>query len=148
VALIVDASALYAQADRRESRHADVSRILRSEPGTLVTSELTAAEADYLMLERLGLEAELAFLADLAEGTFVVDCLDRRELAVAREVVAQYRDLRLGLADASLVVLAARYETRRVLTLDERAFRTVKPLQGGVFAVLPGDEDRLSPPRR
>jgi uncharacterized protein len=139
VALIIDASALYAQADRREPRHADVSRILRSEPGTLVTSELTAAEADYLILERLGLEAELAFLADLAEGTFVVDCLDRRELVVAREVLTQYRDLRLGLADASLVVLAARYETRRVLTLDERAFRTVKPLQGGAFTVLPAD---------
>jgi uncharacterized protein len=54
-------------------------------------------------------------------------------------VVAQYRDLRLGLADASLLVLAARYETRRILTLDDRAFRTVKPLQGGAFAVLPAD---------
>lgn len=142
MALIVDASALYVQADRREPQHADVSRILRSEEGILITSELTAAEADYLILERLGFQAELAFLADLAEGTFVVDCLDRRELDVAREVVAQYQDLRLGLADASLVVLAARHETLRILTLDERAFRTVKPLQGGAFSVLPADLPR------
>jgi hypothetical protein len=142
MALIVDASALYVQADRREPQHADVSRILRSEEGILITSELTAAEADYLILERLGFQAELAFLADLAEGTFVVDCLDRRELDVAREVVAQHQDLRLGLADASLVVLAARHETLRILTLDERTFRTVKPLQGGAFSVLPADLPR------
>jgi len=53
--------------------------------------------------------------------------------------VARYRDLRLGLADASLVVLAKRYGSRRILTFDERAFRVVVPLQGGSFTSLPGD---------
>ena len=142
MALVVDASALYAQADRSEPRHQDVTSILRAEQGTLVTTELAAAEADYLILERLGVEAELAFVLDLAEGTFVVDCLDRDELSKARDVVAGYRDLRLGLADASLVVLAARYATTRILSFDERAFRTVTPLQGGSFTVLPADASR------
>jgi predicted nucleic acid-binding protein len=59
------------------------------------------------------------------------------ELGSAREVVARYRDLELGLADASLVVLAQWWQTRRILTLDERAFRAVTPLQGGAFEVLP-----------
>ena len=117
----------------------DITGILRSEQGTLATTEVAVAEADYLILQRLGVDAELAFLTDLAEGTFIVDCLDRRELTEAREIAARYRDLRLGLADASLVVLAARYSTTRILTLDERAFRAVTPLQGGSFTVLPAD---------
>jgi predicted nucleic acid-binding protein len=88
---------------------------------------------------RLGVGVELAFLEDLAMGTYIVECLTREELRTAREVVERYRDLRLGLADASLVVLAHRYGTRRILTFDERAFRSVAPLQGGSFTVLPAD---------
>jgi len=137
VALVVDASALYAQADAAERGHAAVAQVLRAERGALVTTELAVAEADYLILRRLGVDVEIAFLQDLAVGTFHVECLSRDELSKARALVERYRDLRLGLADASLAVLAERYATRRILTFDERAFRVVEPLQGGSFTILP-----------
>lgn len=140
MALIVDAGALYAQADSDEPRHHAVARILIAERESIVTTELAVAEADYLILNRLGVSVELDFLRDLAIGTYVVDCLTRDELHAAHETVERYRDLRIGLADASLVVLAHRYSTRRILTFDERAFRTVTPLQGGSFIVLPTDK--------
>jgi predicted nucleic acid-binding protein len=139
VALVVDAGALYAQADADEPRHAEVAQILRDERELLVTTELAVAEADYLILDRLGPDVELAFVDDLVNGTFVVECLTRDELDRARGVVERYRDLRLGLADASLVVLAQRHGTTRILSFDERAFRAVAPLQGGSFTVLPAD---------
>ena len=68
-----------------------------------------------------------------------MECLTREEVATAREVVRRYGSLKLGLADASLMVMAAKYKTRRILTLDERAFRAVVPLQGGSFTILPAD---------
>lgn len=139
MALIVDASALYAQADADEPQHAAVVAALRNERQALVTSELTVAEADYLILTRLGVDVELAFLEDLASGAFAVECLTQSELRTARDVVERYRDLRLGLADASLIILAHRFGTSRVLTLDKRSFRSVTPLQGGAFAVIPVD---------
>jgi hypothetical protein len=37
------------------------------------------------------------------------------------------------------VVLAARYDTRDLLTLDERHFRKISPIQGGTFRLLPID---------
>jgi hypothetical protein len=43
------------------------------------------------------------------------------------------------LADVSLMVLSERYSTTRILTFDQRAFRTVSPLQGGHFTILPAD---------
>jgi predicted nucleic acid-binding protein len=141
-ALIVDAGALYAQADADEPQHAAVAHTLREERDSLVTSQIVVAEADYLILRRLGIEVELKFLDDLAGGTYVVDALTPPELTIARDVVARYRDLELGLADASLVVLAGRWRTRRILTLDERAFRAVTPLQGGSFEILPVDGSR------
>lgn len=140
MAIIIDANCLLAQVDDGDPFFAPVRRVIRAERESLVTTELVAAEADYMILSRLGVDRELDYLADLAAGTFQTECLSRDELRTARSVVEQYRDLRLGLADASLVVLAARHRTRRILTLDERAFRAVEPLQGGSFTILPADE--------
>ena len=137
MALVVDAGALYAQADSADPGHKAVRAVLLAEREELATTELAVAEADYLILDRLGPDAEAAFLEDLSAGTFTVDCLDRAGITEAAGIISRYRDLRLGLADASLIVLAARYATRRILTLDKRAFRAVQPLQGGAFEVLP-----------
>ena len=52
----------------------------------------------------------------------------------------RYEDLDAGLADLSVVV---RQQTRRLLTFDEHHFRTLRPLNGGRFPLLPADE----PPR-
>jgi len=137
--LIVDAGALYAQADADEPRHEAVAQLLRNARENLVTSELAVAEADYLILDRLGVDVELAFLADLASGAFQVACLTPAEIEQARTIVERYRDLRLGLTDASLIILAARYRTNRMISFDERAFRAVAPLSGGAFVMLPAD---------
>src|SRR6266571_1527389 len=139
MALLLDAGALYAQADRADPHHAQVAEILRAERGPLISSAIGIAEADYLILTRLGIDVELAFLEDLAEGTFQVECLNRTEFGAALRVARRYHDLELGLADASLVVLAQRVRTRRLVTFDHRAFRTVTPLQGGSFTLLPAD---------
>jgi hypothetical protein len=59
--------------------------------------------------------------------------------ALALEVVEHYRDLQVGLTDASIVVLAARHGGRDVLTLDERHFRTLRTLDRKRFRLLPAD---------
>ena len=113
-------------------------RALEQWPGELVVSAFTAAEADHLVLSRLGIDAELALLDDLAV-TYTVDALDAPGIRAARDVCAQYRGLRLGLADASVVILAQRWSTRSVATFDQRHFRAVAPLQGGAFQLVPAD---------
>lgn len=139
VSLIVDAGALFAQADRSDPAHSSVASALQNERGPLITSQIAAAEADHLILTRLGVDVELAFLEDLVAGTFTAEALTNQDLAAARDIVGRYRDLGVGLADASLVVLADRHRTNRLLTLDERCFRAMTPLQGGSFLLLPAD---------
>lgn len=68
-----------------------------------------------------------------------VACLEAGAYPVVAELDARYSDLDLGLADCSIAVLAERYETRRLFSFDERHFRTVAPLQGGAFELLPAD---------
>jgi predicted nucleic acid-binding protein len=49
-------------------------------------------------------------------------------------------ELRVGLADASVAVIAAAAKTTRLLTLDERHFRPMRPLWGEAFTLLPADQ--------
>jgi predicted nucleic acid-binding protein len=64
----------------------------------------------------------------------------RAHRGLSRAAVAErYQDQRIGLADASIVALAARYQTTRVLTLDERHFLAMRPLHADAFTILPAD---------
>jgi predicted nucleic acid-binding protein len=138
--LVVDAAPLVALADRRDHRQARVEEVLQTEPGELIIPAPTTAEVDYLLGQRVGRAARLAFLDDLAAGRFTVVSLDARGHGTVADLERQYNDLDAGLADLSAVVLAERYRTRRLLTFDERHFRTLRPLDGGHFTLLPTDE--------
>jgi predicted nucleic acid-binding protein len=116
-----------------------VREILEDEPGALIIPGPVSAEVDYMLRRRLGSEAARAFLVDLAEGRFVVDGLTREEHGLVLSLHDRYLDLDLGLADLSVIVLAHRHRTRRLLTFDERDFRPVSPIQGGTFTLLPTD---------
>jgi uncharacterized protein len=131
---------LYSAADLADPDHESAVATLRDWGGELVSSPLTLAEADHLILSRLGIDAEIAFAKGLA-GAFTVPALDARSLNAAAQLCERYRDLELGLglADASIIVLAARYGTRSLATFDQRHFRAVTALTGGAFELLPAD---------
>jgi predicted nucleic acid-binding protein len=59
------------------------------------------------------------------------------DLEQAASVIKKYRDQQIGAADASNVVLADRFQTRTVATLDRRHFTVLRPIGGGRFAVVP-----------
>ncbi|MBM3347071.1 MAG: hypothetical protein FJY55_11340 [Betaproteobacteria bacterium] len=56
-----------------------------------------------------------------------------------RAVIERYTDLSIGLADASIVVLAERHRARDVLALDDRHFRALRIGARRQFRVLPAD---------
>jgi uncharacterized protein len=49
----------------------------------------------------------------------------------------QYADSALGLVDASIIALAERPRITRVLTLDRRHFRFVRPRHCTAFEIVP-----------
>ena len=137
--LVLDAGPLVALADEREPRRAAVLSLLRFEPGALVVPSPVTAEIDYLLGARFGAAAQRAFLEDLARRRYETAALDGLDHAAALGVDRQYEDLDLGLADISVIIVARKIDTRRILTFDERHFRAVAPLQGGLFTLLPAD---------
>jgi len=135
--VIVDTSALLAFFDRDEPDHMAVSSVLGDANEPLVLSPYVVAELDYLVASRLGGPAELAVLHELASGAWDLPAFGIEDLAAARAVVERYADQAIGVADASNVVLAARYRTRTIATLDRRHFEVVRPTGGGRFTILP-----------
>jgi uncharacterized protein len=95
------------------------------------------AELDYLLSRRLGSAASLAALDELTSGAWELPAFGIDDLRSAHGLIAQYADLEIGLTDASLVLLAARYGTDRVLTLDHRHFRVLRTVAGREFELLP-----------
>lgn len=137
--LILDAAPLVALADAEEPQLEALLKIREDEEGSLVLPAPVAAEVDYLLGVRFGEAARRAYLSDLAAQRYEVACLEAGDYRTVAELDARYSDLGLGLADCSIAVLAERYGTRRLFSFDERHFRLVTPLQGGVFSLLPTD---------
>src|SRR6266700_4098311 len=118
--MIVDTSAILAFFDRDEPDHEALATVLSQSSEPLVVSPYVIAEVDYLIGTRLGVAAEIAALRELAGGAWALATIDA-----------------IGVADASNVVLADRYRTTTVATLDRRHFSVLRPLGGGYFAIVP-----------
>lgn len=136
--LIVDTSALLAYFDASEPDHAAVTEDLSASIELLIVSPYVVAELDYLVATRHGVEAELAVLDELTGGAWELAAFDVDDLKHARTIIANYGDQAIGVADASNVVLAERYRTRTIVTLDRRHFGVLRPITGDRFTVLPG----------
>ena len=137
--IVADTSALFALVDERQEDHQRVADIVEREAGPFLLSTFVLAELDYLLASRLGVDAELEFLRSVADGDYPIETFDEVEIAEAVQLIERYREHEIGLADASIVLLADRASTRTVLTLDERHFRTLRPKGGGRFTILPAD---------
>ena len=134
---MLDTSVAVAFMNRRDDAHERVVAWMETVEEELLTTPLIVAEIDHLVSRGGGADAALAFYEDLASGAYGVEWWPG---AVAETVATARKHPGVGLADASLVALAARLGTPRVATLDERHFRTVRPLTGEVaFALLPAD---------
>ncbi len=137
--MILDTSGLIAFFDQSDARNEAVMSSVAAAKPPFVVSPHVIAELDHLLRQRSGHRNARSAIAELAGGAYKLACLESIDLARALEIDRLYADLDLGITDASLVVLAGRYETRDLLTFDQRHFRAVTPIQGGTFRLLPLD---------
>ena len=134
--IILDTSALFAFLRTGDPDNEAVTGVLLTkEP--LIVSPFVIAELDYLVEARAGVRAELQMLADIASGAYELPVLSAADLIACAGVIDKYADQRVGVTDASLVVLAERSQTRRICTLDHRHFGVMRGTDGIPFELLP-----------
>ncbi len=99
--------------------------------------ESLATEVDYLVANRLGVRVEIAMLRALAKGDLRLEGLTPMDLQRAIDLIEQYADSNIGLADASIMAIAERLRITRILTLDHRRFRMLRPKHCAAFELVP-----------
>ncbi len=134
--IIADTSGLLALFNKREPTHEEVRGAI-TDDDLLVVSPYVVAELDYLLATRLGIDAELTVLEELAGGAYELAQINADDVGEAARLIRRYHDQDIGITDASIAVLARRYGTRTILTLDRRHFGVIRPLDGGRFKLIP-----------
>ena len=137
--IVLDTSGLLAAIDASQRQHKAAAAVLQRSPGPFLLSPFVLAELDYLISTRVSGMAARALLDQVAAGVYRLEPMEARDVTEAAEIIDRYHDLQLGLTDASLIVLAGRYGTCDVLTLDERHLRAVRGPGGRPFRILPAD---------
>ena len=138
MSFVADTGGLFALYDADDKHHQAVVEVVSAEPGALVVPTVILGEIGYLLAEHLGREAEWSFLDTLCQGYFVMEHPAKEDLRRAGELLRQYADLRLGLVDACVIATCERLHVTRVLTLDQRHFRSVRA-RGIELTLLPFD---------
>lgn len=137
--IVLDTGGLYAALDANEALHGRAVAALVAATPPRVISPFVLAELDYLIASRVGHQAQIALLDEVMRGAYQLELFSSEDVGHAKRTMEQYADLRLGLADASVVVLANRHRTLDLLCTDERHFRALRGAGGRPFRLLPFD---------
>jgi hypothetical protein len=133
--ILTDAGPLIALLHREDQHHGACLDAYRSFEEPMATVWPAFTEAMYLLA--FSAAAQDALWGFVEERALVLLGLDERDTPRMRELMIQYRDLPMDLADAALVRVAERERLRRIFTVDRRDFSIYRPRGLDAFEVLP-----------
>ena len=108
--------------DRWHLRTLEVTALLEQD---LIITWPVITETCHLLLTRLGVSAQTLFLDQVYQCTKLFQ-LERRHIPIIQRLMAKYADLPMDLADASLVLAANELGEGKILSTDQRDFRTYR----------------------
>jgi uncharacterized protein len=138
--LIVDANVIVATMNRRDKNHGSMSILLEGRargtgrPVHRHTVRRRGGGVPGAEVRRAA--AEIQFVEAIRDGVFHQEELDRPDLDRVVEIMRQFQDLPLGLADASIIAVAERLKIREIASIDSH-FRAVRPHGIDFFTLLP-----------
>lgn len=135
MALIIDTGPLVALLDATDPDHERCSELLQHATEPRVVPVCVLVEVEYLL--RPWPEAFAALLAEFGAGGLELLELPMQWLLRAGELVARYRDLPLGLVDATVVASTEMLAETKLATLDQRHFTVVRPAHTTALTLLP-----------
>lgn len=128
--IIVDSGYWFGLFDSKDANHKICKAFLAHCREPLITTFPVLTEALHLLMRREKVRLAFEFLAFLStlqqQGNFSVFSLTDTHLPRLSELMIQYADLPMDLADASLVLLAEQLGHGRILSTDKRDFHTYR----------------------
>ena len=122
---LADTGYWIALANRRDHWHTRAVSATKRLAEPLIVTWPVLTETCHLLLARLGIDEELQFMQQVARVADIHEIRADR-LPEIQALMEQYRDLPMDLADASLVLAANDLQNGRILSTDQRDFRTYR----------------------
>ncbi|SMF96702.1 hypothetical protein SAMN02949497_4108 [Methylomagnum ishizawai] len=124
--IIADTGFWVALASPKDQHHASAKRTFAGLDESLISTWPVMTETCHLLLKRQGVEAQLKFLDLYRQGGFQAFPLEHAHAPRLSQLMRQYADLPMDLADASLVLLAEALDHGRILSTDRRDFHSYR----------------------
>jgi len=138
MSFLVDTGFLLATANPKDSHHKAVTETLtRIRDQILILPTPLIVELGILVSSRLGQQATSKYIANLEKSPMRIESLIRADFSRIGELLLQYQDARLDFVDAAITSIAERLNIRRILTVDQRDFRMIRPKHCPYFEILP-----------
>ena len=135
MALIIDTGPLVSLLDATDPDHDRCTQLLQDTNEERVVPTGVLVEVEYLL--RPWPDAFSALLSDFAAGGFELLELPLQWVLRAGELLERYRDLHLGLVDASVVAATEMLDEPKLATLDRRHFAVIRPAHTAALTLLP-----------
>ncbi|MCY4131964.1 MAG: hypothetical protein OXF39_04885 [Nitrospira sp.] len=119
--VLADTGYWLALANARDRWHEAAVTVTRRLDEVLVVTWPVVTETCYLMLTRLGVQAELRFIEQISRNAGIHE-IGQEHLGAIRALMEQYAHLPMDLANASLVLAATQLGEGRILSTDRRDF--------------------------
>ncbi|MEI6429910.1 MAG: PIN domain-containing protein [Pseudanabaena sp. ELA607] len=134
--IIADTGFWLALLDKKDTYHDHAEKALQQYDEPLITTCCVITETCYLLLNRKGVKAQIKFINNLNQGLFSIFPLDDTHGLRISQLMTQYADLPMDLADASLVILDEHLGHGRIFSVDQRDFNTYRWKQNYPFENL------------
>jgi predicted nucleic acid-binding protein len=133
--LLLDTGALVSLLNRRQPAHESCRQVLREWRRPIVSTEAVLTEATHLLGALPG--GRTACVDYFLRGAAILVPMSSSLLGRCRLLMANYADLPMDYADATLVALAEELDTDAVLTTGRRDFEVYRIGERRRFRVLP-----------
>ncbi len=124
--ILVDTGAWLALVDRGDAHHTRSREFFRLNKEPLITTYPVIVECVHLMFKRIGVQKTLLWIDTLRAQEVSIQVMGEAQLTRLSELMHQYSDLPMDLADASLVLLAESIGEGRIVSTDERDFHSYR----------------------
>lgn len=133
---LIDTGFLFAVLDADDDRHEECVLALQEEREPVLPN-VVLPELAYLVLRELGYPVLIKFLHALAKGELKVENVIVSDLGRSAELLEKYADSQIDFVDCAITAMAERFNIERILTVDQRHFRLLRPKHCTVFVIAP-----------
>ena len=133
--ILIDTGPIVALFDKDDRHHSLCIEILREIREPLVTTWPVLTECFYLL--NFSWEVQDTLWLFIQRGGIEIHPLEKEVLLRCHELMKQYRDLPMDLADVTLVALADVIEISKIFTLEHKDFSIYRFKQKKRFTLIP-----------